>query len=312
MKWAEITLRVPPPAVEPVAAALDHIGCAGVVVADPGAVSSDPFADWAEPAAGRDRARDVVSVSGYLPVDDRLEPALDALRACLDRAREAGIEFDDDITLRCVDEEAWADAWKAFYKPFRVGRRLVVKPTWETWDPEPGDVVLEIDPGMAFGTGTHPSTRLCLGLLEEVVRSGDRVLDWGTGSGILAVAAARLGAAAVLAVDLDPVAVRTAAENADRNGCATVIRTGAASIESLPEEETAFDLVLANIVADPIIEGARGIARRLRPGGAAIVSGFIESRSAVVASALAAAGLVVEQCGAEEDWRALLVRRPAA
>lgn len=302
MRWAEISLEVDPGMVEPASAALTEAGCAGVSVRDPNAVSSDPFAEWAAPDRTASRG---CTVSGYLPVDDRLEAALDDLRRRLDLLQDAGLPVNGEITLRTVDDDAWADAWKAYFKPLRVGRRFVVKPSWEAWDASPDDLVIEIDPGMAFGSGSHPSTRLCLQLLEETVHPGERVLDWGAGSGILALGAALLGAGEVLAVDLDPVAVRVAEENFARSGCGERLRAETASIEALPAEPP-FDRIIANIVADPIIRGAPEIRRRLRAGGQALVSGIIDHREAEVLAALEAAGLRLERGLAEEEWRALL------
>lgn len=305
MRWAEIALRVSPESVEPAAALLTEAGCAGAVIEDPAARSSDPFAEW---AAAPVPLGAPVRVIGYLPVDDRLEPVLDSLQTGLETLRGLGFGVGEGVTVRWVDDAAWAEAWKAHFKPLRIGRRLVVRPSWEPWDASPQDLVLELDPEMAFGSGAHPTTAMCLALLEEHVVPGARVLDWGAGSGILSLAAARLGAAEVLAVDLDPLAVRTAAANACRNGLESRIRAEVGSIETLPAGET-FDLIVANIVADPLIVGAGEVARRLRPGGLALLSGIIDSREAEVAAAYTAAGLAPALRVAEGEWRALGRRR---
>ena len=185
----------------------------------------------------------------------------------------------------------------------------MVTPSWEPWEAAPGDRIIELDPGMAFGSGTHPTTGLCLRLLEENVPSGARVLDWGTGSGILAVGAALLGAREIVAIDLDPNAVRAAAENAELNGFAERIQVSAASIEALPPEDR-FDVVVANIVAAPIIASAGEIRQRVKPGGRVIVSGIIDQREGEVRAALEAAGLTLLTTLAEAEWRALLLEAP--
>jgi ribosomal protein L11 methyltransferase len=307
MRWAEISVQAVPSVVEPVSSAFTEAGCAGVVVLDPSAVSSDPWAEHAAafPALASDRC----TITGYVPIDDRLDPFLADVRSRLHILRDAGLEVDSELTLGWVEDAAWAEAWKAHFKPLRVGRHFVIKPSWEEWTATPEDRVIELDPGMAFGTGTHETTRLCLQLIEDTVRVGDRVLDWGTGSGILAVGAGLMGARRIVAIDLDPVAVEAAAENAVRNALGETILTSSASIEAVPADPP-FDLVIANIVADPIIAGAGELARHLRPGGAAIVSGIIDLREADVVSALEAAGLSIQRTLRDGDWRAFLLTHP--
>jgi ribosomal protein L11 methyltransferase len=203
---------------------------------------------------------------------------------------------------RPLREEDWATAWKAFYKPFRVGRRLVVRPSWEPYAAAPDDCVLELDPGMAFGTGEHPTTRLCLEALEERVRPGDRVLDWGTGSGILAIAAVKLGATWVDARDHDPVAVAAARENARRNEVADRVLVERGDLPGAAP----YDGVVANILAGPILAAAPRLRRLTRPGGWLIASGLTDARVAAVARALQDAGFSPPLTRAAGEWRALI------
>lgn len=222
-------------------------------------------------------------------------------------------------TIRTVREEDWAHAWKKFYKPMRVGKRLLLKPSWENVESTPGDLVIELDPGMAFGTGLHPSTRLCLAALEEVVAPGDAVLDVGTGSGVLTIAAAKLGATTLVATDIDPIAVRVAAENALANGLRPA-PDGPLEVrqESVPAGMAGrFQVVVANILAEvlaKLFDSAYGnvpLAEPLAPGGTMILAGIIEDRADLVIDAARRHGLDVVKRLQEEDWVALVARKPA-
>jgi ribosomal protein L11 methyltransferase len=219
--------------------------------------------------------------------------------------------------IRMLREEDWAHAWKKFYKPLRIGRRVVLKPSWEEFPAQPDDVIIELDPGMAFGTGLHPSTRLCIAALETVVQPGDTVLDLGTGSGVLALVAAKLGARSVLATDIDTLAVRVARENAERNGIALDERL---QIEhgSVPAERAGhFQVIVANILAEVLVglfDSAYGdppLAEPLAPGGALILSGILNERAQLVIDAATRHGLRLVDRLEEGDWVALVVRRPA-
>jgi ribosomal protein L11 methyltransferase len=210
-----------------------------------------------------------------------------------------------------VYEADWADAWKAYFPVQRVGRRLVIRPTWRRHRAGPGEVVIALDPGMAFGTGLHPTTRLCLAALEDLADdgrlAGARVLDVGCGSGILAIAALGLGAASALGVDTDPVAVEATIANARRNRSGRRIR---AREGSLPSDAPPFDVVLANLVAGVLVSLAAPLRRELRPGGTMVASGIFVDRETEVRAAFEAAGLVVEARSGEGDWVALVARRP--
>jgi ribosomal protein L11 methyltransferase len=218
--------------------------------------------------------------------------------------------------IRTVREEDWAHAWKQFYKPLRIGQRVVLKPTWEEFPAQPDDVIIELDPGMAFGTGLHPSTRLCIAALEAFVRPGDRVLDLGTGSGVLALVAAKLGAASILATDIDTLAVRVATENAGVNGLAVgdQLRIEHGSVPAGMAGH--FQVIVANILAEVLVglfDGVYGnppLVEPLAPGGYLILSGILDERGPLVIEAAARHGLHLVEQRQEGDWIALTVQRP--
>lgn len=232
------------------------------------------------------------------------------------------------LSARWLSETDWAEAWKSGYKVQRIGKRFLIKPSWQAYTPAPNEIVIELDPGLAFGTGLHPSTRLMLKGIERLTKPGARVLDVGTGSGILAIAAAKLGAAHVLAVDIDSVAIEVAHANAARNGVENVISLQRASLIFSPplnaaEDGTpildvydawrgAFDLLLMNILADVITRSAEAIAAALAVGGQFIVSGIIESQEDSVRQALVAAGLTILQRQRAKDWVALIGQNPVS
>ncbi len=216
---------------------------------------------------------------------------------------------------RVVKEEDWAHAWKRHYKPMRIGRRVLLTPAWEKPEPLPNDLLVRLEPGMAFGTGLHPTTRLCVAALEQWVQPGDAFLDVGTGSGVLSIVAAKLGARPVWATDIDPLAVRAAKENALRNGIA--LAPGVFRIEqgSIPAGQTGrFNVIAANILAEVLVGLFDGtfeivtLAEPLAPGGRLILSGILEEKSEMVLSAAARHGLKEVERRREADWVSLVVR----
>lgn len=283
MRWAEINIEAGPEARDAVEQVLRAVGCDGVVIRD---------------------AAVPPTVAGYLPVDDRLEQRLDDLQASLRGLSGFGIVgAGTELTLRYVEEDDWANAWKAYFKPLRVGRNLVVTPPWET--PELGldDVPIVVDPGMAFGTGSHPTTQLCLIALEDLVRPGMRVADVGTGSGILAIAAAKLGASYVIGTDIDPLAAQIARVNAGINGVDIHAQ------EELPSG--AYDIVVANILADVIIGLKEELASLTAPDGLLIASGIIDVREEDVRVAIESVGFTLVKVQQQAEWVALILRRSA-
>lgn len=285
MRWARISIQLPSAAVEPAAALLLEIGCSGT-----------------------EQPSDL-NVVGYLPVDDRLEPALGRLNEALAAFPALGLaQVRPQVAVTFVEDDNWEEAWKKHFGPVRVGRRLLVIPPWET--PAPGEkrLIVRVNPGMAFGTGTHPSTQLCLAALEDAVRPGDCVVDLGTGSGILAIAAAKLGSGTVVAADIDRLALRVARQNLEDNGLlGKVLLVEADS----PAAFTRVDVLVANILAHVIRAMAPSIPAALAPRGTFIGAGIAEGQEPEVIQSLTDAGLRVHRVMHQEAWVALVAFRDA-
>jgi len=262
-----------------------NLGLKGVVIDDP---KMDPDEDWGDDAVPIPKKD---AVTGYLPRDERFAGKLGVLETALaDLGRATGIQC--RVVCSTIDEEDWAHAWKAFFFPERVGRNIVVKPTWRAFTPRPDDLVIEIDPGMAFGTGTHPTTSLCITLLEKYLQPGGAFLDVGTGSGILMAAASKLGAGRGLGIDNDPLAVQIAAENLQLNGADPALFQVAAG-DLVTSVTSAYDLVAANILAAVIVELLDDLPVHLVPEGIMIASGIIMPNKSAVIDKMTAQGLEV-------------------
>ena len=245
------------------------------------------------------------------------QAAIDQVTRDLGHLQAFGLRPIGDLVVQPVHEEDWAAAWKEHFPVLRVGRRLVIRPTWRRHRAEPGDVVLALDPGMAFGTGLHPTTRLCLAGIERWsdlgLVEGARVLDVGTGSGILAIAAAKLGARSVLGVDTDPIAVEATAANARRNRLARRVVAARGSVPvgaAMTARWGPFDLVLANLIASLLVELAGALADSVRPGGRLLASGIFIDREPEVVAAFQAVGLRILDREQQTDWVVLDVERP--
>lgn len=265
-----------------------------------------------------------VIVKAYLPVDGYAHEAQQHLEEGLWHLRQ--ICPISELAVRELAEEDWAEAWKQQYHRLRAGQRTVIVPAWEEYAPAPGEAVIRLEPGMAFGTGLHASTRLCLEALEAHLAPGCTVLDVGTGSGVLAIAAAKLGARSVLALDTDPVAVTVAEENAALNGVGDQVSLRHGSLpDHVPNgwaptpsstnrtpyllQTGHFDLVLVNILAPVIVAMAPALAARLAPAGRIIAAGLIESQERSVVDALQANELQVAERTQEQDWVCLVAQR---
>jgi ribosomal protein L11 methyltransferase len=289
MNWLEISVTVESEIAEAVAGVLSGYVPHGVAIeAGPDGWNTGP-----------------VIVRAYLPSDDDLSANCRRVEEALWHLGQ--VQPIPAPNFRTVAEEDWAEAWKERLTVMHFGQRLVVRPSWLEYAPAPGEVIIQLDPGMAFGTGLHSTTQMCLVALEEAVRPRMEVLDLGTGSGILAIAAAKLGAGYVLAVDNDPVAVRAARENVVANG---VQETVSVMHGSLAEAAGSYDLVAANILARVIVAMAQeGLAKRVRSGGTLVATGILDGQEPEVIAALEREGLSVIEQRRIEDWVCLLAQR---
>lgn len=303
MDWIEITMRVDGEAAEAVADLLQRYGHQGVSIEQEGI----PPDEWDEDEIPRPQQ---LTVRAYIPADERLEESKLQLETAL--GHMSMMYPMPTPTYAIVKEEDWAEAWKANYHPVRIGRKLFIRPLWVEVETAPDDLVIALDPGMAFGTGTHPTTYLCLETLEDLVKPGVNVLDLGSGSGILAVAAAKLGASHVLALDIDPIAVKAASENAVQNGVAEKITSQEGSLASVITSARRFDLAVVNILARIIIQMcSEGLGQVIRPGGLAIFSGIIDTQADDVEAALRLTGLTPYARRQMGDWMVIEARREA-
>jgi len=298
-KWLELSIRTTPEYVEPLSELFRRYGEGSVVVEEEG--DWDPDNDTDDPGPPTS-----VVVKTYMPVD--------ATTANRRGMIDVGVRLVsllqpmDGLQGRFLEEEEWENAWKAHFTLLRVGKRLIIKPTWQEYAPAVAEVLVELDPGMAFGTGHHPTTRMCLEELERRVRPGMQILDLGTGSGILAIAAVKLGVASVFALDVDSVAVKAAGHNIRHNRVARKVRLFAGTLPNPKVLPGSIDLVVANITARAIAEVARSIAEALVPGGVLIASGIIMERQAEVEAALQGVMLVRER-RTDGDWVTLVAER---
>ena len=305
MDWLEISLTVTADAEEAVADWLAQFA--------PEGVSSVPAGmEIVSEALGLARPVGPVTLRAYLPADETLEARRTQLEAALPQLTPGTLLTGPRYAP--ISQTNWAEVWKVHYEPVRVGRRLIVVPAWLNPPLATGDLALRLDPGMAFGTGTHPTTQLCLSALEARVQPGQAMLDLGTGSGILSIAAAKLSAGPILALDMDAEAVRVARENSAANGVAERIRVEAGSLaEVLAGQfgQVEFPLVVANILASVLVHFFdQGLARCVAPGGCLILSGILDSQAAEVRAAGERQGMQFVAEEQREAWIALVARRP--
>lgn len=304
MRWNEIkiTFQGPNPgmAVELISDLFYDLGVKGVVVDDPLLKPEEQWAPDAQPLPEQP------AVTAYLPDSGESASQHRQLEQALAELAESQ-KFDYSIAYCTVDEQDWAESWKAFFWPREITRRIVVKPTWRDYTPRPGQLVIDIDPGMAFGTGTHPTTALCMAMLETYITPGVSVLDVGTGSGILLIEAAKLGATHLAGIDLDPDAIHIARHNLARNAVPKQLYT-LQSGHLLSMVDATYDIVVANILAEVILELLDQVNRVLKPGAIFICSGIIEAFQSGVVKKMVACGFSILDVQKQGDWVAIAGR----
>ena len=304
MKWIEVKIVYDAPerelAGEVISNLLFETELQGIVEEDPGL---EPAEDWAEDSMGRAQQHALI---GYIPKDRRAGNRCKLLEDRLAVFKE-NFALRYRLSYKDLDEKDWAEAWKAFFKPQKIGRKIVVKPTWCEFRAGPGDIVLELDPGMAFGTGTHPTTILCINFIEDYLNKGDSFLDVGTGSGILMIAAFRLGARFVCGRDKDPMAIEVATANLELNAVDSrkfSLTTG----NLLSGIEDKYDFITANIFTHVILELLEKLHQTLRKGGIFVCSGIFEKNKNLVISRMKKRGFEILQPRVKEEWAAIAAR----
>ncbi|MCA1031808.1 50S ribosomal protein L11 methyltransferase [Bacillus timonensis] len=311
MKWSEISIHTTQEAVEPITNILHEAGASGVVIEDPFDLMKERENVFGEiyQLNPDDYPEEGVIVKAYLPVTSFLGETVEEIKVSINNL----IAFDIDlghnkVTISEVNEEEWATAWKKYYHPVKISERFTIVPTWETYEPVSSDeLIIELDPGMAFGTGTHPTTVMCIQALEKTVKQGDTVVDVGTGSGVLSIAAAMLGAKSVKALDLDTVAVESARLNLKLNKVHDIAKVSQNNL--LDNIEGPVDLIVANILAEIILRFTDDAAKIVKPGGLFITSGIINTKKQEVKEGLIDAGFSIEETLLMEDWVAFIARK---
>lgn len=325
MRWHEITVHTTEEAIEMISNFMHELGAGGVTIEESSTLNKPRDTKYGElyELPQNDIPEGRAMIQAYFADITDMDTIMNHLKTRVDELAEYEIDTGNPVyEQKEVDDEDWANAWKQYFKPARISDRLTIKPTWESYTPSEEEIVIELDPGMAFGTGTHETTSLCLKTLERYVKSGDDVIDVGTGSGVLAIAAAKLGARGVLAVDLDPVAVSSATENASLNRLSdkiTVMLSDLLGVLKSNEEQSEVrrelhvalpvDVVVANILAEIILLFVDDVHAALKTGGLYIASGIIKDKEQLVVDAMQANGFDIIDKSYDGIWVAIVARK---
>lgn len=307
--WIEVRVITTSEALEPVSGIFYSLDCKGVAIEDPNDIlgrEQGPLTwDFADINILEHKGNAAV-VKAYFSQDDKVDEIVEHVKKALEELKEMGIEIGEGtVSYKEMHEEDWANNWKKYYKPVKITDKIVIKPIWEDYKEEENDLVIELDPGMAFGTGTHETTRMCIQALDKYVEPDTTVFDVGCGSGILAIAAAKLGAKHVVGVDLDPVAVDSSKENVGFNNLDNIeILEG----NLLDVVEGKADIVVANIIAEIICILTSDVKKALNEGGLFITSGIIHDRVEMVCDKLKECGFEVMEINKDGEWNCIVAK----
>ncbi|CAG9619370.1 50S ribosomal protein L11 methyltransferase [Sutcliffiella rhizosphaerae] len=311
MKWSEISIHTTNEAVEPISNILHEAGASGVVIEDPFELTKEREDQFGEiyQLNPDDYPEEGVIMKAYLPVNSFLGETVEGIKDAINNLLVYDIDLGlNKISISEVNEEEWATAWKKYYNPVKISEKFTIVPTWETYEPVNTDEkIIELDPGMAFGTGTHPTTVLCIQAIERIVKPHDTVIDVGTGSGVLSIAAALLEAEEVLALDLDEVAVESAKLNIKLNKVHPKVTVKQNNL--LKNVDGPVNVVVANILAEVIVRFTDDVYHVLENGGTFISSGIISMKKQVVKEALIKSGFKIEETMMMEDWVAFIAKK---
>lgn len=297
-KWVELSIRAPSEYVEPLSRLFHRYGKGGVATEEPGGYNPDEGEYPPVP--------DLVIVKTYYPLDDMAEGRFEHIDVGIKLMSQ--LTSMSPLTQRVIEEREWEESWKEYFHPLRVTKNLVIVPSWRSFNASKDDIVIKLDPGMAFGTGHHPTTRMCLEQIELMVKPGISLLDVGCGSGILSIAAAKLGASRVFGMEIDHTAASVAESNSIDNEVSDTVRVIHGTLPHPDIFPRSYDLVLANISAIVIVQLTKLLVTAVRPGGLLMVSGFLEKNEDEVSETIAEAGGSVEGRWVDGDWVTLTAR----
>lgn len=309
MNWTEVTIKTTTEAVEAISNILMEERCGGVMIEDPKDFlfqkKNELDWDYVEEEVFNKSGQDGVLIKTYIPEERNVLELIETVKARIALLPSFGLDIGEgSVSLSNVNESDWANEWKKYYKPTKVGKKIVVKPSWEDYEKQEGDLIIELDPGMAFGTGTHETTSMCIRELENYVDETKTVFDIGCGSGILAIAAAELGAKEVVAGDLDEVAVKVSKENCEINHVSDKVVVKHGSLFEVVDSKA--DVIVANIIADIIKILAKDVSKFLKEDGVFISSGIILAKIDEVCQALEENGFEIVKVERLGEWSAIV------